>query len=96
MSERCDFEVYKHGTALLLLDGWQRDVEPWVQRVAKESGERVDWHYVGGRAVVLVLGDERAHARAMAAASTLLPELPVGEDPDRPVRLLRRYEWRGR
>lgn len=32
-------------------------MERWVQKVAKLSGQPVDWHFCGGRAVVLALGD---------------------------------------
>lgn len=72
MSDRCDQEVFENGASLLAIDGWAKDVEPWVQRVAEQSGQRVDWHYSGGRAHVLVLGD---HAAATRAAQELAPEL---------------------
>jgi hypothetical protein len=32
-------------------------IEKWVLRVRKLSQQRVDWHYVGGRARILCLGD---------------------------------------
>ena len=32
-------------------------MEEWVKKVAKLSGQPVDWHFVGGRARILALGD---------------------------------------
>ncbi|MEX0935212.1 MAG: hypothetical protein WDZ70_02720 [Candidatus Paceibacterota bacterium] len=32
-------------------------MEEWVKKVAERSGQRVDWHFVAGRAVVKALGD---------------------------------------
>jgi hypothetical protein len=77
----CDDDVFKKGVSLLAIDGRSAHVEPWVQSVAERSGQRVDWHYSGGVAHVLVLGD---HAKAMAAANELAPKL-LG-------RIMRRYE----
>lgn len=97
MSERCDREVFDNGVSLLAIDGWAKDVEPWVQKIAKHSGQRVDWHYSGGVAHVLVLGD---HAKAMASVDALAKEL-VWVDTDeerfkgserRNPRIMRRYE----
>lgn len=54
--------------------------EQWIQAVAKESGQRVDWHYSGGRVNVLYLGD---HAKVVAAITKLTPDLlaPMAKDP---------------
>lgn len=82
MSDTCDREVFEKGVPLVVIDGWAKDVEPWVQKVAARSGQRVDWHYSGGRAQVLVLGD---HEKALAAARALEPELMfVPVSPDHP------------
>lgn len=32
-------------------------MEGWVKKVAEKSGQDVDWHFEGGRAVVMTLGD---------------------------------------
>lgn len=76
MSDRCDQEVFKHGQPLLLADtgltGGAKTFEVWVQRIAAESGQRVDWHYSGDIAQVLVLGDWQ---RARDTAERLVPEL---------------------
>ncbi len=105
MSDRCDGDVFKNGVSLLAIDGWAKDVEPWVQQVATRSGQRVDWHYSGGVAHVLVLGD---HAAAMAAVDELEPLLvaiPVPSDDrrakeydsfPRPPRIMQRYATKDR
>lgn len=69
----CDREIFESGTPLLWADTWTRatwtdsnmDPEPpratgfeeWVVRIREASGARIDWHYSGGRAQVLYLGD---------------------------------------
>jgi hypothetical protein len=42
------------------------------RRLPRESGQPVDWHYSGGRANVLYLGD---FTKVQAAIEKLLPEL---------------------
>ena len=57
----CDAKVFRKGTAVFL--GWDissNRMENWVQQVAKVSGQRVDWSFFGGRAVVKALGDIQA------------------------------------
>lgn len=68
--DKCDAEVFSKGQSLAALDARAKDAEPWVQEVAKQSGQRVDWHYSGGIAHVLVLGD---HAKALEAAKAMPP-----------------------
>lgn len=68
--EKCDAEVFKHGQSLVALNARSMPAEEWVQEVAKRSGQRVDWHYSGGVAHVLVLGD---HAKALEAAQAMPP-----------------------
>lgn len=74
MSERCDQEVFDQGHSIAVLDACMHRAEEWVQAVAKASGQRVDWHYTGGRANVLYLGD---HARVLAAIIELRPQLEM-------------------
>lgn len=77
MSDRCDRDVFKNGTPLLAATtgpvGGAALFETWVQRVAKDSGQCVDWHYSGGIAQVLVLGDVDAALRAAVALRNGLP-----------------------
>jgi hypothetical protein len=61
MSDKCNQEVFENGKPLLLVDtgevGGAAVFELWVQGVARDSGQPVDWHYSGGIAQVLALGD---------------------------------------
>lgn len=73
----CDHEVFQKGQPLLAVTtgpvGGAKKFEVWVQELAKKSGQRVDWHYSGGIAQVLYLGDRIA---VMTSAKEL--ELPDG------------------
>lgn len=80
----CDPEIFRRGSAVLVLDGASNAVERCVRRLARASGVRLDWHYVGGRAVVKMLGDSADWARVLAAA---LNESNLGSG----VRVLRAY-----
>lgn len=68
----CDQDVFKNGRSLAALDARSVQAEAWVQRVALLSAQRVDWHYSGGVAHVLVLGD---HGRALEAAKSIAGDL---------------------
>ena len=70
--ERCEPEIYERGKGFLVTDLNTKRMEPWVQKLAELSGQRVDWHYVGGRAVVCYIGDR---AKVQAAFEQLMPEL---------------------
>ncbi len=68
----CDPEIYKSGEVVFVTNTIPSNaMEQWVRAVAKESGQPVDWHFVGGRAVVLALGNT---LRVKVAIRTLLPE----------------------
>lgn len=73
----CDREIFKNGQPLLLADtgmpGGAQKFEQWVQSVANASGQRVDWHYSGGIAQVLFIGDRDAIVTAVKEI-----ELPDG------------------
>ncbi len=54
----CDKDVFKNGKCLLITNGIPAAViERWVRAIAADSGQKVDWHYAAGRAIILVLGD---------------------------------------
>lgn len=54
----CNQDVYKNGTQVFLTHTIRSaQLEEWVQTMVKESGQPVDWHWYGGRAVILALGD---------------------------------------
>jgi hypothetical protein len=67
----CDREVFDKGEQVFLTDSIPSNaMERWVKAVAVLSGQRVDWHFGGGRARVLALGDLAA---ARTAIADLLP-----------------------
>lgn len=67
MSDKCDSEVFEHGTQVFLTHTLAAaDVETWVQKIAADSGQKVDWHYAGGRANVLTTGDTKLVKQAIA------------------------------
>lgn len=71
----CNSEIYKHGRSVCLVDGCSNAVEMWVKKVAVLANTRVDWHYVGGRANVLHLGDPESRQRVLHAVKTLRGQL---------------------
>lgn len=68
----CRDELLDHGEHLFTLDGSSNAVETWVRALATWSGAKLDWHYVGGRACVLFLGDGAARQRVITCAELLL------------------------
>lgn len=53
-----DQEIYLRGTIIVTIEGVPANVmEKWVQKVAKVSGQRVDWHSYARWAFVKALGD---------------------------------------
>ncbi len=79
--DQCNADVFKNGQTICAVDGRSAPVEEWVKRVAAESGQAVDWHYSGGVANVLYVGD---YERVLAAVETLQRSSDV--------RIMRMYE----
>lgn len=71
----CDQETFQNGQPVAAIDGSSNAVERWVQAVAKKARARVDWHYSGGIAQVLHLGDSESRARVEEAVDALKPTL---------------------
>ncbi len=71
----CDHEIFKKGQPVAALGASSNAAENWVKAVAKKARARVDWHYSGGRAQVLHLGDRESRARVYAAMRELEPNL---------------------
>lgn len=68
----CTVDIYKKGQVIFMTSTIPSNaMEGWVRAIAEKSGQRVDWHFVGGRAVVLYLGDR---AKVYDAIVALLPE----------------------
>lgn len=54
----CDKDIFQKGTHVFTTHTIPSNaMEGWVKKVAEQSGQRVDWHFVGGHACVLALGD---------------------------------------
>lgn len=71
----CNPDIFKKGRGVCVVDGSSNAVERWVQSVAKKANARVDWHYSGGRANVLHLGDDASRQRVLNAINELKSEL---------------------
>jgi len=74
----CDPDVFREGKPLLAADTSDPNCradgfEAWVKDLATRSGQRIDWHYSGGVAQVLYLGDRSA----IDAAITDNPPCPA-------------------
>jgi hypothetical protein len=54
----CDKQLWERGEHIAtIIDLKPEKIEDIVKTAAKLSGQRIDWHYVGGRACVRALGD---------------------------------------
>jgi len=73
--EPCNQNVFKNGFGICFLDAGSVNAEAWVQKVAAFSGQQVDWHYSGGIANVLYIGD---YEKVIQAVNILESEL-VGQ-----------------
>ena len=71
----CNTKIFKHGTGVCVVDGRSNAVERWVKAVAKKANAQVDWHYSGGRANVLHLGDNESYQRTLNAIHELKGKL---------------------
>jgi hypothetical protein len=71
----CDPDIFKKGEGVCVLDGSSNAVERWVKAVAAKANAKVDWHYSGGRANVLHLGDAESRQRVLNAIHELEGEL---------------------
>jgi hypothetical protein len=71
----CKSEIFRDGQGICILDGRSNAVETWVKKLAVKANAQVDWHYSGGRANVLYLGDEDTKQRILNAIEKLKVEL---------------------
>jgi len=67
MSGTCSQDIYQNGTVVTVLSGLSRVIEAIVTEAAHRSGEPIDWHYAGGRAVVKTTGDNKKAEIAVLA-----------------------------
>lgn len=55
---QCDPEIYEHGTPIFTTHTVPAEfIEQWVKEVERTSGQRVDWHYFAGYAIIKTTGD---------------------------------------
>lgn len=72
----CNHDVFTRGEVMFVTDGISSNrMEQWVREVAKLSGQPVDWHFAGGRAVVKALGHTGSVRTAMDHLFPLLEQL---------------------
>ena len=53
--DECDHEVYAHGKVIGVFDMPKDEANQLVVKLSKKTGNRIDWHYVGGRVVMKML-----------------------------------------
>lgn len=64
----CDPAVFTHGTAIASLHGPRmHTIEDYIVRVRERSGQQVDWHFVGGIARIVFIGDGNKVRAALEA-----------------------------
>ncbi len=71
----CNQEIFQDGQPVLILDAKPNAAESWVKAVAEKANALVDWHYSGGIAQVLHLGDDESRVRVETAIDKLEPTL---------------------
>ena len=72
----CNDKIFKKGESVAVLTGSSNAVERWVQSVAKRANAKVDWHYSGGLANVLHLGNKKSRNRVFEAINDLQNQVP--------------------
>ena len=71
----CNPKIFKNGTTVAMVCGSSNAVERWVKSIAKKAEAQVDWHYAGGRAMILHLGNKASLQRTLDAIEELKPKL---------------------
>jgi len=68
----CNSKVYKKGVHIFTTHSISAEkIDEWVKKIAQKSGQKVDWHYFGGRAIIKALGNID---KVRATIKELLPE----------------------
>lgn len=53
--DQCNRDVYERGEVVGVLDIPKEEAEALCKKKSEETGDRYDWHYSGGRVIVLCL-----------------------------------------
>lgn len=73
MDSSCDPKIYEKGEVVCVIHSIPAsDVEAWVKKLAKKTGQKMDWHCFCGRDVVKTLGNLQ---EALKAAEEMKGEL---------------------
>lgn len=54
---RCAADIYNRGVTVCTITGETPAIEAWVQHIARAADAKVDWHRLGGYAVIKCLGN---------------------------------------
>jgi hypothetical protein len=69
----CDHEIFEHGDQIAAIHGPRAfTIEDWIVKVREKCSQRVDWHFVGGIARIVYIGDRD---KVVAAIYELADEL---------------------
>jgi hypothetical protein len=88
MADLCRDDVFRHGKQVTIFGDKPKDEVEWVcQETSRRTGKPIDWHYAGGRAVVLTLGDpEEAREVMKGVLEGKAPEGCLRAEDERSVR----------
>lgn len=70
MDLQCDEEIFRDGESIAIVEKGMlpaEAVERWLEAVRADSSSKLDWHYSGGMAHMLHLGDADSRQRAEIA-----------------------------
>lgn len=70
---KCDPAIYESGHMVCVLAGASTAIEAIVVRVREELGVPLDWHYAGGRALVLTTAPPERDAEILSAIKMAMP-----------------------
>ena len=58
--DECDHEVFTHGIVVGVFAMLKHEAEAACEKATRETGDKHDWHYSGGRVVIKRLMRDRA------------------------------------
>ena len=75
MSDKIDPEVSEKGTCIAILAGRSEIIEAIRLLLIKETGAKVDWGFIGGRAPMKVLGTPEQIKKAHSIIEGMIPQI---------------------
>lgn len=64
--EPCEENIFKNGKFVTMITGGSSQlIELYINLCSEECGQKMDWHYVGGRAVIKTIGDVEKAKRCL-------------------------------